>query len=560
MKKTYLKMLQEILCGRGKKIFPNQVVFYNCIFGITNQTMLSSEYMEKVLQICLGQSPVQDEQSQTLARQFGYLLRSVLDANSANVGKHINNDRHMPIPRHHKVHYSDENNRAGIVSRMYTGILFLDKFCRNSGDILGEKDYGALLDSLKSRLSGVSYILDHTVVLDPEVLSNIIYEVVTYHLARLDEPVYDAKEGGRVKVDLEAQRLEYEEKAECFGCLNVDRYYAIQRMAQTNVWAANELANLYYSGFAFQEVNEGDGNHGVYRVEVNHGLAVHYYQKAADCIPPMVHACWSLGYMIWNGFVEGMTEEEKEAAARKYFGRCMERNYVPAYNSVGNIELFRGRALFRRKEELEAAGKSLSEEEEAGMYAHFRQAMEYFDYAGCNGWPYGHINIAETLADPGIREKILPRIRDDLRLQGSLNLKERWQAAADYGNLWATDQLALVYFEEGDWQRALSLWKEASERNYPSAGLNMAMHIYGPGGACPDTLMYISCLERASVDGSARASFELAKYSLKRSEETCLKYLRIAERQNYTKYSDELHQAIRRMTNSLKRPKPESGG
>ena len=54
MKKTYLNILRGILCGRGKKIFPNQVVFYNCIFGITNPTIVSSEYIEKVFRKCLG--------------------------------------------------------------------------------------------------------------------------------------------------------------------------------------------------------------------------------------------------------------------------------------------------------------------------------------------------------------------------------------------------------------------------------------------------------------------------------------------------------------------------
>lgn len=550
MKKTYLNILRGILCGRGKKVFPNQVVFYNCIFGITNPTIVSSEYIEKVFRKCLSGGQLPDREGQTLARQFSYLLQSALDSNSANVGKHINNDAHMPIPRHHKVHYSDEGSRTEIVWRIQAGIGFLDKIGRSGDESMDEADYDALLSALKSGLPGSSYILEHTATLDAGVLSNIIYEVVTYHLARLDEPGYDAAES-RLQVDAEAQRQEYERKAECFGSLNIDRYYAIRRMAETNVWAAHELANLYFHGFAFREINEGSGNNGIYRVEVNHGLAMHYYQKGADCDPPLLPACWSLGYMIWNGMAEGLTEEEAERTARKYFTRCMEEDYIPAFNSIGNIELARGRALLKRQEEREAGGSGLSGEEREEMYACFRLAMKYFDYAGCNGWPYGHINMAETLADDSIRTKILPHIQNGLQLQGSLDVKERWQAAADYGNLWAIDQLGLVYLKEGDWERACSLWREASERNYPSSGLNMALYIYGPEGTCPDTLQYISCLERASVDGSARASYELARYSVKRNTETCYKYLRIAQRQNYTKYNDELHQAIKAMMNSL---------
>lgn len=540
---------------QGKEDIPNQVVFYNCIFGITNPTIVSSEYIEKVFRKCLGGGQIQDQEGQTLARQFGYLLQGALDSNSANVGKHINNDAHMPIPRHHKVHYSDEGNRMEIVRRLQAGIGFLDKIGRSSGEPMDETDYRALLDTLKSALSGTSCILEHTAALDAGVLSNIIYEVVTYHLAKLDKPVYGAAEN-RLQVDLEAQRREYERKVNCFGSLNVDRYYALQRIAETNVWAAYELANLYRYGFAFKEINEGNGNNGLYRVEVKHGLAVHYYQKAADCVPPLLPACWSLGDMLWNGLAEGFSGEEAQRRARRYFGLCMEQDYVPAFNSMGNMELAEGRALLKRQEELEAAGGGLSGEDREEMYGCFKLALEYFDYAGCNDWPYGHINMAEVLADESIRTKILPCIRDDLRLEGSLDRKDRWQAAADYGNLWATDQLGLVYLEEGDWERARFLWMEASERNYPSSGLNLALYIYGPDGTCPDILQYVTCLERASADGSARASYELARYSVKRSAETCRKYLRIAERQNYTKYDDGLHQAIRAMMSSLEIPEP----
>lgn len=303
MKKTYLRILQSILCGKGKKIFPNQVVFYNCIFGITNPAVLSSEYIGKVLRKCHGADALpQEEQSEKLVRQFHYLLRSALDSNSSNIGKHINNDSHMPIPRRHKVHYSDGNNRSEIVSRLYAGILFLNKFHGNGEDVMGEEDYTDLLGALKAGLPTASKILERTAVLDSEVLSNIIYEVVLYHLARLDEPVYDGKEcHEKISVDLDAQRREYDKKIDCFGSLNVDRFYALQRMAETNVWAAKELADLYRHGFAFQEIDEGSGNDGIYRVEINHGLAIYYYKKAADCTPPLLSACWALGHMIWSG-------------------------------------------------------------------------------------------------------------------------------------------------------------------------------------------------------------------------------------------------------------------
>ena len=51
---TYLRTLSNCLSGRGKKIFPNQVVFYNAVFGATNPLMLPGEYLEGMARIIKG--------------------------------------------------------------------------------------------------------------------------------------------------------------------------------------------------------------------------------------------------------------------------------------------------------------------------------------------------------------------------------------------------------------------------------------------------------------------------------------------------------------------------
>ena len=65
-KETALRILQKCLSGRGKKIFRNQVQFYNAIFGVTNPECFQTDW-ESVDQF----------------------LVSGLDNSSSNIGKHI---------------------------------------------------------------------------------------------------------------------------------------------------------------------------------------------------------------------------------------------------------------------------------------------------------------------------------------------------------------------------------------------------------------------------------------------------------------------------------------
>ncbi len=48
---TYLRVLNNCLSGRSKKIFPNQVVFYNALFGAINPLFLPDESLEDLNRI-----------------------------------------------------------------------------------------------------------------------------------------------------------------------------------------------------------------------------------------------------------------------------------------------------------------------------------------------------------------------------------------------------------------------------------------------------------------------------------------------------------------------------
>ena len=68
----------------------------NAVFGATNPSLLAEEHLDAILRIGQGDRREEDE---SLIRQVNYLLRSGLDSNSANIGKHINGVPELPIPR-----------------------------------------------------------------------------------------------------------------------------------------------------------------------------------------------------------------------------------------------------------------------------------------------------------------------------------------------------------------------------------------------------------------------------------------------------------------------------
>ena len=125
-----------------------------------------------------------------------------------------------------------------------------------------------------------------------------------------------------------------------------------------------------------------------------------------------------------------------------------------------------------------------------------------------------------------------------------MDLTGRWQLAADLGNLWAMNCLALLKCSQGDLDEARQLWEQAAAWNYPTARLNLALRLYAPDGLTPDPEAYRTNLEAAAHLGSAQASYQLALLSLERSLLDAAAWLARAEEQNYEKFSIELYHRI----------------
>ncbi|MCI8401324.1 MAG: sel1 repeat family protein [Lachnospiraceae bacterium] len=544
---TYLRILNSCLSGRGKKIFPNQVIFYNAIFAATNPALLPQEYLADMERVSRGDRQPRDDE---LIRRVNYLLRNGLDSNSANVGKHINNAPEMPIPRQHKAQYLDDENRKEIVLRLQAVIDFCLAF--HPGRLkMGQAEFGELLVRLKEELGEASRTLSQADELSVELLGNIIYEILVSHLSMLQEHFYPLPDGdSRVKVDLQKQREEYLALVDVYGNGNVDRFFAMKRLAKKNVIAANELACIYYFGARYYETDEGDGNTGIYVVEPDRDQAAFYFKKAANCEPPVLASCWSLGYMIANRMFSDIEEEKADELACSYYSYAMEQGYLPAFNNMGQMELARGDALLKQAGERESQGEPISEEIREEILSHYCEGLRLCDKAGCLGWVYGHINVANFLADSRY-QTIWEEIKDRVRLQGPCILRERWKAAADLDNLWAMNQLAMYDCRHGDIQSAVEMWEEAARRHFPAASLNLALYVYGPRAPRDNRMQYQECLERASADGSARGSYELARLYVKEDPFMARMLLSRAEEQNYKKFSRDVYHRIRNLNSVM---------
>lgn len=543
---TYLRILNNCLSGRSKKIFPNQVVFYNAVFGVTNPLLLPDEFLEDINRISRGDRQPSDE---ALIKQVNYLLRSGLDSNSANVGKHINNAQELPIPKRHRAHLENHDHRDDIILRLQVIVRFCLMF-QPAKFRMEEDDFRELLERMKAELSDASHALREADELSVELLGIAIYEVLRSHLSRTKEQCYPAEGDRPVRVDLTQHWKEYEARVDCYGDSSIDRFFALKRLAEDNVVAAYVLAGIYYYGGTYYASDEGEGNNGVYRVDIDKELAGRYYKKAADCEPPVMGACWTMGYLIWNHMFTNIGEDQVEELALGYFNRAMEQGYVPSYNSVGMIEIARGNRLLKKRKGLREKGEDLAREEWENLLFHYCRGVELCDRAGCSGWVYGHINVAYFLEDH--RDSIWPLIRSRVKLEGSTNLRERWKAAADMGNLWARNRLALLECQAGRYREAADLWEAAAQMHYPAANLNLALYIYGPDCQWADSVKYRSHLEQASTDGSARASFELASLYLKSNPFMARMLLSRAEEQNYRKFNNKLYHQIKEMQRQLK--------
>lgn len=549
--KTMLRRLWLALSAGKYKILPNQVCFYHAVFAFTNPDVASGEVITFMENIC---NPLWEENSPEYIpeiRRIQYLFANALDGNSSNVGKHINNIPHFMIPPSHVRPYRKSENRGDIIRRLSAALHFSILYLMKQ-EVSVEEICEEIYPLLKSEFQEISPTLREAEELDLTILSILIYDVVDCHLQKLSEPLYEEVPGDLGKtdtrpalrsVDMEAMQKEYHNCVDCYGSQNIDRYFALIRWADKNVFAAEELGCIYYYGKELFVCNEGTGNNGSFYVDADMDKAAHYFRIAASTNPPCIPACWSLGYMLLNMEFPEISGEEAMELAEIYFKVAAGEGYMPACNSLGMI-------YQKKADGILAKAPVPGSEEYEKMLELYVQALTCYDQAGNEGWPYGHNNIAAFLLDERKRGEVLPLIEERLNLQGPLDSRLRYLMAAEKNNLWAMDRGAILEYRNGNKENAAKLWKEAAQFGYSEAALHLAEYFYGKNGSQPNPEKYINWMKNASKNGCAQASCILAEYFAgkegKEGENT-KSYINLASRQNYEKFNNSLYRRIQKL-------------
>lgn len=492
-KKTVLRKLQIILSGRGK-LFDNQVCFYNAVFGMTNPDVFSERLIAYMEQVQLEDAEIREKQ------EIEIFLSRGLDNSSSNVGKHINDDPGMAIPKHHCIHYAFAVNRTEICRRLTAVIRYCSIRCGKANE--------ELLHQLKAELSGSSAILAKTEMADDVLLGVILYEIIQTHLSERHNP--DTPEEGTVfgKINLKQQLDTYYLTCDCYEFTSIDYFLALERMASRNVIASSNLAGFYYVGTEFIVKNEGKGPSGRYMVERNLEQAAFYFRQAASSDPPYAPAAYSYGYMILHNETGDMTKAERMREAERYYRAAAEYEFHHALSGLGDLALLRAEKILNSENLKSQRQELISELSSAICYFHQAQQMGSF---------WGPIKTAQFLDNPQY-EPYLEEVLKAAGLPSDDNARDRWRVAADMGNIFAMEQLALLDLRLGDTEEARQLLEHGMKMNYPNASLHLAVYFYGEEGIVPDYEKYMKCLEKSSMDGSARASLLFAEDAFYRSE------------------------------------------
>ncbi len=542
-KTTTLRKLQKILSGKGSKLFSNQVCFYNGIFGMTSPEYFSEDLVEfmKITE----QESISFSSQTSKKQEIEAFLRGGLDSSSSNIGKHINDDVGMAIPKYHCIHYAHTDMKKEICRRLAALILYNGK----------EVDLQEVFVHMKNELSYASGILSQSETVDAFLLATIIYEIVQTHLGERHNPDLPEHEMVLGKINMKQQIDEYFLTCDCYEFTSVDFLFALQRMADKNAIASSNLAGFYYVGMEFAVKNEGGGPSGTFIVEKNLEQAAYYFKQSTTSQPPYAPGAYSYGYMVLHHETGDMSEEERMKEAERYYLMAAEQKFHHAVGGLGDLALMRAEKLFEKKKS--KAKDREKAEIEGQIVKELSIAIRYFDQAEKMGSFWGPIKAAQFLDNPKY-EPYLKDVLDLAGLDGEQNARARWKNAVAMGNVYAMEQLALLDLRLEYTQEAKEMLEQAAQMNYPNASYHLANYYFREGGNAPDKKKYLQALEKASHDGSGRASIELGKLALERYERAKTKeeklkhqkqaasWFQKAEEQNFRCFEKEVYEELRK--------------
>ena len=493
LKKTSLSKLVKILVNNN--IFPNQNVFYNCVFKMelrndSDDSNCDDSYffffflgeIKKSLSAAnTKNTPIIDRQkpnnnefalkfykyavgdfsgSAKISLKNMFAGKTRVDA--ANISNRINGKK--PIEKRWLEKFENQTDRSKIrrtfcepLSLIIQYLINLDmdhaELIVKKSDISHDKtenpwrtyiEFYTLRDSVQMQLKNdlidanlyPQYIHkkgDSIRILD---IAYIIYMAIQTQVLNDKEKLIKIVKSEKAPAKQRTLIDDYEfyiNNVNCYGYKTSDRFNMLKRYASSNVYCANELGAIYYYGDVFYAVNDE------LIIEQDYEKAEHYYSLCIE--EPLIvnNACWSLGYMVLHGkcpIIDAMNTDRYQYAS-ELFKRCTP-DYSPALNSLGLIELYYANDLRKNRKKAELGRNELEQ-----LLHHYESFIDYSYRAAKNGFVNGCNAIAGFLLR-NENEEFIPLIKTISN--NNIKLIPLLKFSAEMDNVWALDQLANVYY------------------------------------------------------------------------------------------------------------------
>lgn len=208
---------------------------------------------------------------------------------------------------------------------------------------------------------------------------------------------------------LQEQMEEFQKHIECYGEKNLNKYYALKRYAETNVYAAYKLGDLYYYGAEFYT----EERQNKLSIKPDIVKAKYYYSKCTTPPTLLTPACWSLGFIL---FEEAKKEQSIETFQKAKTTLLLCEDYPPAQNSLGKLELYLAESLQNNRPISELDKKTKEK-----CLNHYISFIKYC-FNACHGdWVYSFNTLYDFFTNPKYSE-----IRVALKNQDKKNTQKEY--------------------------------------------------------------------------------------------------------------------------------------
>ncbi len=384
-----------------------------------------------------------------------------------------------------------------------------------------DRDKNNLFSNLKKYCQEYSAVLARSTYdsFNMQLLSRVIYDVILSHSNFYDhQPLSSVdSQDNRTEFpkDTTTQFYEFQLYLDAFGDDTLDRFHALKKFATQNCFAANELGNIYFFGKEFIFAN---GNSLFVPHDYKEAIK-HYLYAINNSNPPLPVACWSLGYILANGYCSDEDNLNINIEKAKYYFN-LAGNHPASLNSLANLYIKETDALYACYKSDHTCAKF------SYIVKKYTYALELAGRAADGYWFYGNNVIASFIRRHEKDTKLMSKITLALKINTPFDYVEQLKISASFNNPWAIYTLANHYVSQGNITGAKELLEIACKFNYGRA-------YYALSIITEDDKLREEYLETSSSLKCPNASYELAKIYHDNNDIIAAKYMILkAEQQN----------------------------